>query len=62
MAPYKKLVKVEAQAQVEEHLSSSNGGGSTQVRIVNVPRNSSCSFCARYQPFTRWAIECTNDT
>jgi len=41
MAPYKKLVKVEAQAQVEEHLSSSNVGGSTQVGIVNAPRNSS---------------------
>jgi hypothetical protein len=31
MAPYKKLVKVEVQAQVEEHLSSSNADGFAQV-------------------------------
>jgi hypothetical protein len=42
MAPYKKLVKIEAQAQVEEHLSSSNAGGSAQVGIGNAPHNSSC--------------------
>jgi hypothetical protein len=42
MAPYKKLVKVEVQAQVDEHLSSSNVGGSAQVGIVNAPHNSSC--------------------
>ncbi len=42
MAPYKKLVKVEVQAQVEEHLSSSNAGGFAQVWIVNVFHNSYC--------------------
>jgi hypothetical protein len=35
-------VKVEAQAQVDQHLSSSNAGGSAQVGIVNAPHNSSC--------------------
>ncbi len=42
MAPYKKLVKIEAQAQVDEHLCSSNVGGFAQVGIVNAPHNSFC--------------------
>jgi hypothetical protein len=69
MVTCKKLVTVGVWAQVDQHSTSSNVGGSTHVKVIEVFHNSPFflnfqnfySFCARYQLFTEGAMGCTNE-
>jgi hypothetical protein len=68
-APCKKMMKVGAWAQVEWHLASLDlvvSHRQKMWRILIVPLfiiiDNFYSFYTTYQPFTKWAMGCTNET